>query len=124
MKKTIVTDEQRTKIIELSQKGYTNAQIATEVGMKNSTLQFWKRKMRNQGISVVALLGRPKIKTSGIVFIADMERIKKEDVNFNATQREKKTGCPYTKKMIDALLPNQKNIIFKAYSVSYESLEE
>lgn len=58
--KRIITDQQVQKIIELSAKGYKNRQIAIELGMKHATLQSWKMKLRKQGITLPAQLGRPR----------------------------------------------------------------
>lgn len=55
-----ITEEQKTKIITLSDQGYNNWQIAKECEMKYSTLCYWKRKLREKGISIKATLGRPK----------------------------------------------------------------
>lgn len=57
--KKIITDEHRAKIIELALKGKTNKIIAEECNMKLSTLLYWKKKIRINGIDLPALLGRP-----------------------------------------------------------------
>lgn len=59
MKKTI-TAQQKVKIIELSLKGYRNRQISIEIGMKYATLCYWKSKMRQEGIIIPNVSGRPK----------------------------------------------------------------
>jgi len=76
--KRIITQEQIDKIVKYSQLRYSNRQIAIECGMKYDTLGYWKRKLRNEGVSILALLGRP-IKKHFIGTIAEMEKQIAED---------------------------------------------
>jgi transposase len=78
--RTIITDEQRAKIIELSNAGYSNWQMSMECGMKQSTLQYWKRRMRNEGIAITGSAGRPKLGSKkAIKLISTMEELKKQE---------------------------------------------
>ena len=55
-------DENKVKkIIELSEQGLTNLEIARhpEVMLKHATLCSWKRKLKQQGREVKSQVGRP-----------------------------------------------------------------
>lgn len=119
--KRIITDEQRSQIIILSNKGYTNRQIAIETGMKYATLCYWKNKLRNEGIAVLSLIGRPKIKTPAISTLKELEAVNSTDREFNNTQKIRKTS--YTKSMLDKMTPEQKDIILSSLSLKYDELE-
>ncbi len=88
----IITNEQRTKIVTLSNEGYQNRQIAIECGMKYSTLCYWKARLREKGISLPASLGRPKKGTKKdirlIGTMAELARIESEDQKKREDQQE------------------------------------
>ena len=48
------------RITDLSNQGLTNRQIAIELDMKYATVCLLKRKMRDQGVVINSILGRPK----------------------------------------------------------------
>jgi transposase len=73
----IITDEQKEKIVLLSNAGYTNRQIAIECEIKHATLCYWKRKIRNSGIEIKSQQGRP----TGQTGIATINEMKKEGIN-------------------------------------------
>lgn len=52
--------EKNKKLIELCKANLSNRQIAIKLDMKHSTLCAWKRKLRDKGIDLPALSGRPR----------------------------------------------------------------
>ena len=79
MIKDNITVDQKNLIIDLSAKGYKNQQIAAETMLKYSTVCYWKKKMRNEGIAVLSLLGRPSKKTTAFKTIAEQNEINLQD---------------------------------------------
>lgn len=80
--KKIITNEQKAKIISLSEQGYNNRQIEIELGMKSATLQYWKKQIRLSGINIKSHLGRP-IKGSKRArhTIGTIEEMRKQDID-------------------------------------------
>lgn len=80
----MTTQTQKDLLVELANKGYSNWQISIETGMKLSTVQFWKRELRNKGIKIDSLHGRPKkgvIKTpSPITTIEEYNKQTQNDI--------------------------------------------
>lgn len=77
----IITEEHKKKIVELSNKGYTNRQIAIELDMKYSTFLYWKNKLRKNGFPMFSQIGRPKLERpkTYIAKISIVEKTKKAD---------------------------------------------
>lgn len=69
-----ITDYEIEKILMLAKNGYGNRQMAIELMIKESRLQRIKKEMRDRGITIENLSGRPK-KKALIASLADFNRI-------------------------------------------------
>lgn len=55
-----LTDEVKEQIIKMDRDGMKNGEIVNILGIKSSTLQLWKRKMRDFGTVLNGNAGRPR----------------------------------------------------------------
>lgn len=53
-----MNEEQIQKLIEMSKNRLTNRQMAINLGMKCSTLSYWKRILKDRGIDIPVVAGR------------------------------------------------------------------
>jgi len=75
-----ITENQVVSIVSLAKQGYKNRQICIELGIKECTLQYWKKTLRAQGIDIPENYGRIA-KTDPpryIAKIAEMQRLENE----------------------------------------------
>ncbi len=80
--KKIITNQQKTLIVNLSFLGYNNRQIEIELGMKSATLQYWKKHLRAQGFHIPVYHGRPiKGSRRAQKTISTIEEMRKQGIN-------------------------------------------
>jgi transposase len=55
-----MNEETIKTIVEMSAQGKKNEDIAEELGVKYSTLCYWRMRLRDRGVAIKSNMGRPK----------------------------------------------------------------